>query len=40
MSNGSMQHQHPDLDFDDTRVIMQGTFCTIAALYYIISIIY
>jgi hypothetical protein len=31
MSNGSMRHQNPNLDFDDTRVILQGTSCTIAA---------
>ena len=31
MSNGSMRHQNPDLDFDDTRMILQGASCTIAA---------
>jgi hypothetical protein len=31
MSNGSMWHQNPNLDFDDTRVVLQGTSCTIAA---------
>jgi hypothetical protein len=31
MSNGSMQHQNPDFDFDDTRIILQGASCTIAA---------
>ena len=32
MSNSSMRHQNPDLDFDDTRMIMHGVFCTIAAM--------
>jgi hypothetical protein len=31
MSNGSMRHQNPDLDFDDTRTILHGASCTIAA---------
>jgi hypothetical protein len=31
MSNSSMSHQDPDLDFDDTRIILQGASCTIAA---------
>ena len=31
MSNGSMQHQNLALDFDDTRKILQGASCTIAA---------
>ena len=31
MSNSSMRHQNPDLDFDDTRIILQGASCTIAA---------
>ena len=31
MSNGSMRHQNPDFDFDDTRIILQGASCTIAA---------
>jgi hypothetical protein len=31
MSNNSMRHQNPDLDFDDTRIILQGALCTIAA---------
>jgi hypothetical protein len=31
MSNSSMQHQNPDLDFDDTRIILHGASCTIAA---------
>jgi hypothetical protein len=31
MSNGSMRHQNPDLDFDETRMILQGASCTIAA---------
>jgi hypothetical protein len=31
MSNGSMQHQNPNLDFDDTRIILKGASCTIAA---------
>ena len=35
MSNGSMRHQNPDLDFDDTRMILQGASCTIAACAYI-----
>jgi hypothetical protein len=26
-----MQHQNPNLDFDDTRIILQGAACTIAA---------
>jgi hypothetical protein len=26
-----MQHQNPDLDFDDTRIILHGASCTIAA---------
>jgi hypothetical protein len=30
MSNGSMRHQNPDLDFDDTHMILQGASCTIA----------
>ena len=33
MSNGSMQHHDPDLDFDDTRVILQGASYTIAEQY-------
>jgi hypothetical protein len=31
MSNSSMRHPDPDLDFDDTRIILQGAPCTIAA---------
>jgi hypothetical protein len=32
MSNhSSMRHQNPDLDFDDTRLILQGASYTIAA---------
>jgi hypothetical protein len=32
MSNRSMRHENPDLDFDDTRIrILQGASCTIAA---------
>jgi hypothetical protein len=31
MSNSSMRHQNPDFDFDDTRTILQGASCTIAA---------
>jgi hypothetical protein len=31
MSNSSMRHPDPDLDFDDTRIILQGASCTIAA---------
>jgi hypothetical protein len=31
MSNRSMQHQNPDLDFDDTGHFLQGALCTIAA---------
>jgi hypothetical protein len=31
MSNGSMHHPDPDFDFDDTRIILQGASCTIAA---------
>ena len=31
MSNSSMGHQNPDLDFDDTRMILYGASCTIAA---------
>ena len=31
MSNSSMHHTDPDLDFDDMRVIVQGASCTIAA---------
>ena len=31
MSNNSMRHQNPDLDFDDTLIILQGALCTIAA---------
>jgi hypothetical protein len=34
MSNGPMQHQNPDLDFDDTRIILQGASCIIAASSY------
>jgi hypothetical protein len=30
--NSSMHHPDPDLDFDDTRMIMQGASCTIAAI--------
>jgi hypothetical protein len=33
MPNCSMGHQNPDLDFDDTRMILQGASCTIAACY-------
>ena len=29
--NSSMQHPDPDLDFDDTRMVLQGASCTIAA---------
>ena len=32
-----MGHQNPDLDFDDTRMILQGASCTIAA-WFIASI--
>jgi hypothetical protein len=31
MSNSSMRHPDPDLDFDDTRIILQGASCTITA---------
>jgi hypothetical protein len=31
MSNGSMQHQNPNLDLDYTRKILQWASCTIAA---------
>jgi hypothetical protein len=31
MSNGSMGHQNPNLDFDDTGHFLQGALCTIAA---------
>jgi hypothetical protein len=31
MSNSSMHHQNPDLDFDDTGHFLQGALCTIAA---------
>ena len=31
MSNSSMHHQNPDLDFDDTGHFLQGASCTIAA---------
>ena len=31
MSNSSMRHQNPDLDFDDTGHFLQGASCTIAA---------
>ena len=31
MSNSSMRHQNPDLDFDDTGHFLQGALCTIAA---------
>ena len=31
--NCSMQHQNPVGDFDDTRMILQGASCTIAALH-------
>jgi hypothetical protein len=31
MSNGSMRHQNPNLDFDDTGHFLQGALCTIAA---------
>ena len=33
MSNSSMRHPDPDLDFDDTRMILQGASRTIAAYY-------
>jgi hypothetical protein len=32
MSNGSMQHREPKSEIDDTRMILQGASCTIAAL--------
>jgi hypothetical protein len=31
MSNSSMRHQNPDLDFDDTGHFLQGALCIIAA---------
>ena len=31
MSNSSMRHQNPDLDFDDTGHFLQGAIYTIAA---------
>ena len=31
MPNGSMQHQEPKSEIDDTRIILQGASCTIAA---------
>ena len=31
MSNSSMHDPDPDLDFDDTRMTLQGASCTIAA---------
>ena len=31
MSNGSMRHQNPNLDFDDTGHFLEGAFYTIAA---------
>jgi hypothetical protein len=31
MSNSSMRHQNPDLDFDDTLMILQGASRTISA---------
>ena len=31
MSNISMRHQNPNLNFDDTRIFLQGASCTIAA---------
>ena len=31
MSNSSMRHPDQDLDSDDTRIILQGASCTIAA---------
>jgi hypothetical protein len=31
MSNRSMHHQNPDLDFDDTGHFLQGALCIIAA---------
>ena len=31
MSNSSMCHRDPDLEIDDTRAILQGASCTIAA---------
>ena len=37
MSNGSMQHHDPDLDFDDTRVILQGASCTITVGIFIVE---
>ena len=30
ISNSSMRHQNPDLDFDDTGHFLQGASCTIA----------
>jgi hypothetical protein len=32
MSNGSMHHREPKSEIDDTRVLLQGASCTIAAL--------
>ena len=29
--NGSMQHREPKSEIDDTRMILQGASCTIAA---------
>ena len=31
MSNRSIWHQNPDVDFDDTGHFLQGALCTIAA---------
>jgi hypothetical protein len=31
MSNCSMRHQNPDLDFDDTGYFLEGALCIIAA---------
>jgi hypothetical protein len=31
MSNGSMRHREPKSEIDDTRMILQGASCTIAA---------
>jgi hypothetical protein len=31
MSNGSMHHREPKSEIDDTRMILKGASCTIAA---------
>ena len=37
LSNSSMRHQNPDLDLDDTRMILPGASCTIAAIVHAVQ---